>query len=244
MMGSVQSMLLVLSSSLFLQSGCDGVFGLQHIYGDDEEDVSPDAQLASGSDAPASCTIDRFDGGSTGVVWIPEHAPPASEVVFESGKLSVKINPTKQENALAWTNRAYDLTGAATTVRVDKVIGDGDAETYFELERDAENYYFISYMNRQLVMAMGKNDVDQQIKSIAFDPVQHRYWRMQHVIARKAIVFSTSDDGIAFTERHAITVVVPIDAVFIDLGGVIYSGTVTEAVSTYDDFELCLGNQL
>jgi len=234
-----------LSSSLILQMGCDGVFGLQHIAVDADDGVvalDDAGAVVSDHDARSGCLLDTFSSDTSGFgeLWNREHSPPASEVAIESGRLSIKLDPTQHENALAWTNRAYDLTAATVTVRVDDVIGDGDAETYFELEADADNYYFMSYKNRGLLTAMGRNGVDQQTKNITFDPAQHRYWQLQHVPARNSIVVLTSGDGVTFTERHALTIVVPIDELFVDLGGVIYSGTVADGLSTFDDFELCL----
>jgi hypothetical protein len=157
------------------------------------------------------------------------------------GQARDQIAPAAHAFGFAFTNREYNLTGATVSMRVDRVIGLGSAETFFELEAGVDDYYYFAYVNGTLQMRLARNDTDEQIKDITYDPVQHVYWHFHHDVTRKAVVYSTSADGATWIERHAISTTLSIESMMVEVGGGIYSGIVTDAVSLFDDFELCLG---
>ena len=232
-------------SILIVLAGCDRLFNLQPLAERTDAGMSVTGGDDSGKehvDARPGCTLDTFSTGMVGFqqLWNREESPPGTVVVVEADKLAIKVAPTSTVFGYAFTNRPYDLTGATVSVRVDKVIGAGNAETFFELERDAQSYYELAYSNGNLKMQLYREDSSYDGKTIAYDPVQHAYWRFQHSPSRYVVAFLTSPDGATWTERHAIYTSVPVVSLFPEVGAGMYSGTIQDGVSLFDDFELCL----
>ncbi|HEY5926866.1 MAG TPA: hypothetical protein VIV11_34505 [Kofleriaceae bacterium] len=227
--------------SLLLLAGCDRLFGLADLVDRPDDDEGIDASITGAPDARPGCTLDTFSRGMIGFseLWNREHMPPRSEVVVESDKLAIKIAPTAAEFGYAFTTSAYDLTGATISVRVDQVIGAGNAETFFDLENEAMDYYEFSYSNGMLRMYLYRDDMIEQNKTIPYDPMLHAYWRFQHIPARNAVAFFTSPDAVSWIEHHSIPTSVAVVALFPGVGAGIYSGSVPDGVSIFDDFELC-----
>jgi hypothetical protein len=224
--------------SLALHTGCDQLFDLEHVDRSDAGNTTTDAR--------EGCVLDTFSTGMTGFAerWTPDHTPPTSIVAVDSDQLLVKITKDNSPESVfgaAVSKQTYDLTGATISLRVPDVIGSGDAETYFDLDVDFDNYYEFSYSAGMLAMQLGRNSSVSQIKSIPYDPVAHAYWRFQHMPAVAAVVFYTSADGMSWMERHSIaTAVHPVNRLFVEIGAGVDSGTVTDSESRFDDFELCL----
>jgi hypothetical protein len=90
-------------------------------------------------------------------------------------------------------------------------------------------------------MRLSRGGTDEQILDVPYDPVDHGYWRFRHDVSGKAVVYSTSADDVTWIERHAIATAVAVTAMLVEVGAAIYSGSLRDAVSLFDDVELCVG---
>jgi hypothetical protein len=139
-----------------------------------------------------------------------------------------------------FTNREYDLTGATVTVRVDRVIGRGDAETFFELEGGDDSYYLRMSMaccrcGCRAAARTSRFSMSRMILSTT------GIGEFGTTLSGKAVVYSTSADDVTWIERHAIATAVAVTAMLVEVGAAIYSGSLPDAVSLFDDVELCVG---
>ena len=57
-----------------------------------------------------------------------------------------------------------------------------------------------------------------------YDPMDHRFWRIEHVVATNEVTFSTSSDRMSWFERYRLVATVP----------------VTPGQARFDNFQLCL----
>lgn len=93
------------------------------------------------------------------------------------------------------SNVAYDLTGASVRVRAVAVANSGTAGTAsFTLPSDSNNHYRM-FAEAGLLYFEKKVGGAKTNFSIAFDPVQHAFWRIRHDTATDELVWETAPDA-------------------------------------------------
>jgi hypothetical protein len=116
---------------------------------------------------------------------------------------------------------SYDLTGASVRVRVVAAASSATAgTTSLTLPSDALNHYRMFAEAGQLWFEKKINDVKTK-PAIAFDPVQHAFWRIRHDPATNEMVWETAPDAGGapgtWTERQRMARELPMTAMRIEL---------------------------
>lgn len=57
-----------------------------------------------------------------------------------------------------------------------------------------------------------------------YDPMDHRFWRIEHVVATNEVTFSTSSDRMSWFERYRLVATVPVTALEVEIGAGSYQG--------------------
>jgi hypothetical protein len=223
---------------MLLLAGCDGVFGLTVVPEPRDATTAGDAREL---DARPGCFLDTFSNGSDGLAvhWDRIFDAGKSDVLVENGKLVIKLAPNVNNYASAITNTRRNLTQATVTVRVDSVVGDGDTETFLDLELNPDNFYTFDFAPpRELIMRLRQDGTNVLSQSIDYDPVAHRYWRMQHESSQ--VKFLTSVNGADWVLRYMMNAAIPVNDMVVRLGAGAYNnGAPDPRGSTFDDVEVC-----
>jgi hypothetical protein len=236
-------LLLLLLSSLFVHAGCDGVFGVHHIYerpdASDHESYVPgaDALANGGPDAAAGCTVvDRFDGAVLSR-WTPFEDAGGYDINFAGDQLVAKMG-SSEGYAWVYSGQRHRMIGATATVEVLRAITGPRSETYFSLYGSGDqNVYFFSLYAGELEMVMRHNGNDAYTE-VTYAPGPHRFWRFEHDVAATMLRFHTSPDGKTWTQGFATATNVPIGDMLIELG-VGADGVPTAGEAHFDNLEIC-----
>jgi hypothetical protein len=153
---------------------------------------------------------------------------PQVSVVQQSGQLT--ITPLANAQGAHYNGyvsvQAFNFTGAQTSVEVPQVAT-GGAETDFGIGSDNQNNYRFSVMTLGQAASAGFVSMERfraqwgpldavllvlvfQVRIagvvtqevIPYDPTAHRFWRFRHDAPVNALLFETSPDNSAFTERY------------------------------------------
>ena len=146
--------------------------------------------------------------------------------VFLQGGL-LHIQPRADANGASYSGlvsvRAIDLnsTPVIGVEVVQAAQGDG-AQTFFSLGADAEHYVRFVVQGASEPTATTKTQAESQANnsstvqtllfqlnlggdkfsaSVTYDPAQHRFWRFRYDATARLIIFETSPDFVAWTER-------------------------------------------
>ena len=165
---------------------------------------------------------------------------PQVTVVQQNGRLVITPRAGlagRHYNGYVSVN-SFDFTNARAVVEVPQVAT-GGAETIFGIGSDNQNYFrFVAGPSNSPGLAkfapealeqIGVLDVAQVLvfqvrvagtvsqEVIPYDPVAHRFWRFRHDAPANAIVFETSPDNSAFTERYRKTLEKSVSALAVEL---------------------------
>jgi hypothetical protein len=172
--------------------------------------------------------------------------PPGSQdllvsVVQEGGKL--KITPRADIDEASFngyvSTRSINFNDAQASVEVNQTADNG-AQTIFAVGRDERNFFrFVAQdlddppasaarsgarsarslgLRRLIFQVRNAGVLNGLSPSIAYDPVQHRYWRFRHSSAESAMFFETSPDRVVWTEQRRVALGAPIGALAVELG--------------------------
>lgn len=227
-------------------AGCDLLFQLQHVDGSDGGQATGDgapvprctgtSKLRSTFDDDAALARDwdkMLDAGTSAA--IVDHA-----LVVTAGVPTGYVNVT--------TNTAFDFRGGMAQTRLVDGSVTANAETFFEVRLPtvdrARCYIGMQYdtTNSTYLVFVCKSDTTGELpgsKLVTYDPVAHRYLRMQQ--QGTGMLFFTSVDGFAWTQRNQIDT--PLysyaSVVFLYGAGAYDPGVSQPTRGSYDDFELC-----
>src|SRR5919206_1521322 len=137
------------------------------------------------------------------------------------------------------SNVAYDLTGASVRVRAVAVANTATAgTTSFTLPLDSTNHYRLFEEAGLLYFEKKINNVKTNF-SIAFDPVQHAFWRIRHDTATDEMVWETAPDAGgapgSWTERKRMARELPITATYIELKAGTWQPESSPGTVSFDD---------
>jgi hypothetical protein len=229
----------IFAALLILLAGCDVVLGLK----ENKPDVVPDAMLRCGAAVFASTFDDNVDFARR---WNRELDPGTSIEIVEQSLAAT--NGVPRGYATARTNATYDFRDGIAQVQIVETFASAGIEQYMNLS-SAGNPETAHYMNLDIDTSNGRVYLDTAFKldgvvmssmGVEYDPIAHRFWRIEHVSETNSIVYSTSVDGGEWTERRRMAAMFPVDSVTIMLGVGSYNPTNTKSLrGRFDDFELC-----
>ncbi|MFN2511684.1 MAG: carboxypeptidase regulatory-like domain-containing protein [Pyrinomonadaceae bacterium] len=198
-----------------------------------------------------------------GTLTLPPTAfDPLVNVAQINGQL--RITPLTQVTGLHYNGyvsaNSFDLRGGAVSVELVQA-GTGGADSIFAIGSDSDNFYrFLVHtagpdtslapntrgLNGietpadttvpQLVFQVNVGGVLTAL-SIPYDPVQHRYMRFRHDAPANAILFETSPDNFAFTERHRVVLSRSVSALTAELSAGTSNPT-NPGATVFDNFGL------
>ncbi len=159
--------------------------------------------------------------------------------------------------------RDFDFNNAVASVEVPQVAA-GGAESIFSLGTDGDNYFrFIAGMSnspsiavfaRKALAEFGILDVTPvlvfQVKVsglltqqvVPYDPVQHRFWRFRHDAPMNAILFETSRDNAAYTERFRLALQKSVSSLGVELNAGTATPTTSPGATQFDNLSLVTSN--
>ncbi|HEX8919947.1 MAG TPA: LamG-like jellyroll fold domain-containing protein [Pyrinomonadaceae bacterium] len=121
---------------------------------------------------------------------------------------------------------------------VQPVSMGGWAETGLQLIRDGSNYYNLSIGAGSLVMDAWTGGVRDRTV-LNFDPVNHRFWRIQHDPNSQTVSFMLSADGQNWTVGKTVAVTFPLNSLKLNLfGGAWGTGNGAPGTAIYDDVRI------
>ncbi|MGH9942074.1 MAG: Calx-beta domain-containing protein, partial [Pyrinomonadaceae bacterium] len=203
-----------------------------------------------------------------GTLTQPEGAfDPQVPVVQRNGQLQItpRAGVSNSFNGYV-TVRAFDLTGGTAGVEVPQVAT-GGAQSVFGVGSDSDNFYrFVVGMSSNLVPAgaakqsldrVGPNEAAMQVlvfqvkingvvtqQVIPYDMAQHRYWRFRHEAAVNSILFETSPDNVAFTERHRVALQKGVSALAAELSAGTATPTNSGGTTAFDNFSVVTSSMM
>ncbi|HEY5926867.1 MAG TPA: hypothetical protein VIV11_34510 [Kofleriaceae bacterium] len=224
---------------LVVASGCDGVFGLTHIYkpADGDSDGEPDAEIPV--DARPGCTLDPFTGTVTDLVanW-DRNIDPGFDVTIEANQLVSQLPAARQGGAWVSSIQRLNMTQATASVEAVEVLDQANGEAIFWVELDGGHYYIFRGTNVALTMNVYSVPDVSYNQTIAYDPVAHRYWRF--ATGTGMVEFWTSGNGRDWVMRNSMPEVVGLSSMRIGIGGGAHPGGVAASTDArFDNFEYC-----
>lgn len=131
----------------------------------------------------------------------------------------------------------WNLTNTNTRVEVVSAPTGGN-DTVFAIGNDNNNYCRFVVSGGLLYFQEKFGGVVTQT-SIAFDPSNHRWWRIRHLPATDQIVFETSPNGVTnWNDRRAVPRHFSLTAARVELGGGTSHAVVGPGKSIFDNFVL------
>ncbi len=188
----------------------------------------------------------------------PTAFDPLVNVAQINGQLV--ITPLAQVSGLHYNGyvsaNSFDLRGGSVSVELVQAAS-GGADTIFAIGSDVDNFYrFMVHIAGPVPTPGGRDGIERpsdtavaqllfQVNvggvltalSIPYDPVAHRFMRFRHEALANAIVFETSPDNIAFTERHRVVLSRSVSALTAELSAGTSSPT-NPGTAVFDNFGL------
>lgn len=130
----------------------------------------------------------------------------------------------------------WNMTGAQAKVEVKRVAS-YSASTIFYIGSDSNNGYLIIEEDGQLFFRTKIAGVSNTTQ-IAYDSVQHRFWRFRHHTSTDQVTFETSSDGTSWTVRRTVTRQIAITALRVELDAGTYAAEWNMGSSIFDNLQL------
>lgn len=195
---------------------------------------------------PACGFADDFNDNSRNTaIWnlgVLSTVPPADPLVtvLEQNQ-RLEIQPLANTNGNHYngyvTQGTWNLTNTSTRVEVVSAPV-GGTETIFAIGTDSNNYYRFFLNGAVLYFQKRVNGALTQV-GIAFDPSNHRWWRIRHDPGTDQIIFETSPNGTTnWNDRWATPRQFSLNAARIELGGGTSHTVSNPAKTIFDNFVL------
>jgi len=186
-------------------SGCSSLFGLDSparrdsaVVADDAmEDAAPDMPI----DAPSNCFDDDFEAAAIGSEWNVFSMPTA--ITQSSGTLNVMPAGTVGIAGM----RGLRMLDASQTISVQTNI----VEVTSQAQTGCQSYVGLEFptmtVTNQIVVAATSNLLVLQASingtitqtTAAFDPNQHKFWRLAYDQNANLAAYAASQDGMSWT---------------------------------------------
>ncbi len=221
-----------------LASGCDSVFGTDHVDDPMPADAAPDAFVR--------CLFeDDFNDGLLASVWTfldPSQAPVSANE--QAGALVVTLSPSVAGYNGIHTASRVSMIGKQLTVHVPQVTSQaGFVETFIKVNSLTAVDELIMDAGAGNMLARAKSGgVNDDSTPTAYSPTEHAWWRIFHEATTGMLHFQVSTDGIGWTSfRPPTTVGWDLSNVSIEIGAGAYgTGNAAPGQARFDDASLCV----
>ncbi len=132
---------------------------------------------------------------------------------------------------------AWNLANSRASVEVIQAATGGTGDTQLALCLDSSNFLMISVENGQLRFEQVVNR-SRAMASIAYNAVQHRFWRIRHEPVNDSIVFETSTDGTVWTTRHTTARQLAVTALKAEISAGTWEAIAAPGTAIFDNFRL------
>lgn len=146
----------------------------------------------------------------------------------------VPLTATTGERFFGIIGNGFDFTGCGARTEVPSVPS-GNAEAAFSLFKDRQNFLQIRYKAGVLTFIQNALGVSEQ-STVAYNPVQHRHWRILHVRADDSLRFETSPDGLAWTSQRTTSRKVVITLLYPEMSAGTNVSVPVSGTAAFDNF--------
>ncbi len=152
---------------------------------------------------PVSSLIDPLGGTSLAAAWTVK-VQTQGTVTESGGSLNLAPNASTGASQLMVTSaRPYSLVGAAAQAQVLAVVSaDGEINNSFAVQIDGSNNLQWWFEGGTLYAYYTVNGVSTTAARLAYDPVEHAWWRIRE--AAGTVDWDTSPDGRNWTTRGSV----------------------------------------
>ena len=194
---------------------------------------------ASGDSLSVTCTPDNFSAGA-GSTWLPFTTAAGFNAAFANSQVTVALPPSSNGYGGIDTIPAYNFSDGRASIEVPTVVASGNTECYLMVFADANNFYAASYDFGMLRMTRRLNGADLDMV-FSYDPVNDRWWKIEHHADTNTIEFLTSANGSTWFGRWSVDAAVPINQMTMEIAAGEYGGgLVAPGMPVFDNFDLCL----
>jgi hypothetical protein len=187
---------------------------------------------------PVSSFKDDFNDGARSLAWDRYWEDDPDMLAEMGGRLVIKLVPNSTGSASYVAASAFDLTESAVLIEVPSVVGTADgSKTQIALGAPGDRGIEMSESQGQLHFNINSPNNNQEIGSLLYSPVKHRWWRIRE--SANTLFWETAPDGKTWQVQAQLSPVpLPIEALDLYVG----SGTWTEqpspGVSSFDNLNL------
>jgi hypothetical protein len=224
-----------------LLSGCDVVWRLDDLRGDASTRDGDGSGMTD--DSGSQCPItDDFAGTTIKQHWIPFENAPLRVTQADQLIIDIPANVSADSEAGVGSLGRYTLTiGGTVDVEVVKATTSTAvrAETYLAVRLDYMNGYLIDVNGTTIEFINRVGGSGVPIRR-AYEPPQHRFWRIQHGPSSNEVTFATSADGATWFPQSR----QPMGVAFTNLeivmaGGTFSGGDLVATRAELDNFTMC-----
>ena len=135
------------------------------------------------------------------------------------------------------TTAAFDFTDATASVRVQQTAN-GDADTYFAVAKDPQNFLLMVVEGGALYLDQAVAG-SRQISVHNYNATQQQYWRIRHTSGSPArIAFETSADGTTWQTLRTDNTRFVMTATKVEFGAGTWTPVATPGTAIFDLFQL------
>jgi hypothetical protein len=167
---------------------------------------------------------------------------PGFSTNVTAGALRILL-PANSSGYAGISKDTIDLTGGYVVAEVLQTSQGNNTETYMQIAESAfsNDGYIISFDGTNLSFLRRVNDVNDMSSFVPFNAVQHRWWKIVHVVASGQVEMSTSTDGVVWTLRFTVPAAVPLSTSMIEVAaGELGGGNAAPGMPQLDNFTYCL----
>jgi hypothetical protein len=181
---------------------------------------------------------DDFNDGVRSPAWARGWEDMPGMLAETGGKLVISLVPNQSTSAAYVASSSLDLTGSSVLLEVPSVVSAADgSETRVILQAPGDQEIEMSESQGHLHFSIKKLNMWQELGSVLYAPVQHRWWRIRETAG--TLSWDTSPDGKTWTAQAQIAPApFPIDALDLFLEGNGWAAQANPGISSFDNLNL------
>jgi hypothetical protein len=187
---------------------------------------------------PVSSFKDNFNDGVQSLAWSRSWEDSPGMLSETGGKLVVTLVPNSEHSASYVSASAFDLTNSSALIEVPSAVSTADgSKTRIALVTPGDQGIEISEVQGELHFNIKVLNSWQNIGSLLYSPVQHRWWRIRE--SSNTLYWETSPDGKAWLIQEQLSPVpIPIDTLDLHVGSDGWLAQPSPGVSSFDNLNL------
>jgi hypothetical protein len=196
------------------------------------DDAEGDGQKA------LTCTAESFD--TPDVQWT-FWADAGFAAIFTNGQLQFTVPANTDGYAGIDLTPNREFRGGRLIVEVPQVAAINNEEIAMLVRGSAGNSFGISFSEGGVVFQVTRNAAVDAMMTRGYDPVDHRWWKIEHLVASNMLEFATSRDAATWTVQLTAAASVPVESVIIQLeSGAYLGGNPSPGIPRFDNLTYCL----